>query len=72
MDRHENISEFRKLDIENLAQEISNYKSELFNLRFQMSTNQLKNPMRIKAVKKIVARISTIISERKPKEGGIN
>ena len=39
-------------------------KSELFNLRFQLATGQLDNPMRIKGVKKDIARIMTITKER--------
>ena len=38
-------------------------KAELFHLRFQHAINQLENPKRIKAVKKDIARISTIIKE---------
>ena len=40
------------------------YKKELFNLRFQQAINQLENPMRIKAVKKDIARINTILTEK--------
>jgi large subunit ribosomal protein L29 len=39
-------------------------KSELFNLRFQMATGQLDNPMRINSVKKDIARVKTIARER--------
>ena len=38
---------------------------ELFNLRFQNATNQLENPMRIGEVKKSIARIKTVMVERK-------
>jgi large subunit ribosomal protein L29 len=39
-------------------------KEELFNLRFQLATGQLDNPMRISAVRKDIARVKTIIRER--------
>jgi large subunit ribosomal protein L29 len=39
-------------------------KSELFNLRFQMATGQLDNPMRINSVKRDIARVKTIARER--------
>ena len=38
-------------------------KAELFNLRFQLATGQLENPMRIREVKKSIAQIKTIIRE---------
>ncbi|HAA64844.1 MAG TPA: 50S ribosomal protein L29, partial [Thermoanaerobacter sp.] len=39
-------------------------KAELFNLRFQLATGQLDNPMRIRDVRKTIARIKTILRER--------
>ena len=44
---------FRELSDEELQERVAEYKSELFNLRFQLATGQLENPMRIKEVKKI-------------------
>ena len=44
-------------------------KSELFNLRFQHAINQLDNPMRLKAVKKEIAIIKTIVRENEIKNG---
>ena len=38
-------------------------KQELFQLRFQLAINQLENPMRIKAVKKDIARVKTVLRE---------
>jgi large subunit ribosomal protein L29 len=46
-----------------LQDKLSDLKAELFNLRFQLAVNQLDNPMRIKAVKKDIARIMTVLSE---------
>ena len=47
-----------------LASKLVGLKDELFNLRFQLATGQLENPMRIKEVKKTIARIKTIQRER--------
>ena len=58
------VSEIRKMSSEDLSKKLSDFKSELLNLRFQLAINQLENPMRIKAVKKDVARIKTILNER--------
>ena len=44
-------------------------KTELFNLRFQHAINQLDNPMRLKAVKKEIAIIKTIVRENEIKNG---
>ena len=57
-------AEIRELSSAELAQKLSDLKSELFNLRFQHAINQLENPMRIKAVKKDIARIQTVINAR--------
>ena len=53
----------KKSDAE-LAQELVDAKKELFNLRFQNATNQLDNTSRIKEVRKNIARIQTIITEK--------
>ena len=53
--------EVRELSAVELNDKLTELKSELFNLRFQHAINQLDNPMRIKAVKKDIARIKTII-----------
>lgn len=46
-----------------MEQKVSGLKEELFNLRFQLATGQLENPMRIREVKKTIARIKTIQRE---------
>ena len=53
-------AEIRELSSAELDQKLSDLKSELLNLRFQHAINQLENPMRIKAVKKDIARVKTI------------
>ncbi|MGF7049776.1 large subunit ribosomal protein L29 [Paenibacillus sp. DS2015] len=57
-------SEFRNLTSTEIEQKISGFKEELFNLRFQLATGQLDNPMRIRDVRKEIARAKTIIHER--------
>ena len=52
--------DIRKKTTEELQKELVSLKEELFKLRFQQAINQLDNPMRIKAVKKDIARIKTI------------
>lgn len=56
--------EIRELTNEELSQKLSDLKGELFNLRFQLATGQLDNPMRIRDVRKSIARIKTILRER--------
>jgi large subunit ribosomal protein L29 len=52
---------------EDLAARLHDLKEELFNLRFQLATGQLENPMRIKEVRKSIAQIKTIIREEEIK-----
>ena len=56
-------SEVRQLSVNELNAKLKDLKQELFNLRFQQAINQLDNPMRIKAVKKDIARVNTILRE---------
>lgn len=51
-----------------LSQKLADLKGELFNLRFQLATGQLENPLRIRSVRKDIARIKTIIREREIKQ----
>ena len=56
-------SELRESSVEELEIMLKDLKEELFNLRFQLAINQLENPTRIKAVKKDIARVSTVLRE---------
>ena len=56
-------SELRDSSIEELAVKLKDLKEELFHLRFQLAINQLENSTRIKAVKKDIARVSTVMRE---------
>jgi large subunit ribosomal protein L29 len=58
------VSELRDLGDEDLVDRLESSKEELFNLRFQLATGQLDNPMRIRDVRHDVARILTILRER--------
>jgi len=60
-------SEIREKTQVELQKELSDLKSELFKLRFQLATNQLENPMKLKDVKKSIARVKTIMRERELK-----
>ncbi len=57
------LKELRQSTTQDLNVKLSDLKSELFNLRFQLATGQLENPMRIKQVKKSIAQIKTILRE---------
>jgi large subunit ribosomal protein L29 len=52
-----------------LQNKLSGLKEELFNLRFQVATGQLENPMRIRDVRKNIARIMTVMRENQLKTG---
>ncbi len=56
--------EVRQLSGKELDSKLLELKSELFNLRFQLATGQLDNPLRIKVVRKDIARVKTILRER--------
>ncbi|GIG54822.1 50S ribosomal protein L29 [Demequina activiva] len=57
-------SELDAMENERLAEELKKAKEELFNLRFQSATGQLESHGRLKAVKRDIARIYTILRER--------
>jgi large subunit ribosomal protein L29 len=57
-------SELRGLSVDELAQKEEDLRRELFNLRFQQATGEIENPMRIRTVRKDIARVLTIRSEK--------
>jgi large subunit ribosomal protein L29 len=57
-------AELRELPDQELRARLDAAKEELFNLRFQLATGQLDNPMRLRQVRREVARILTVIRER--------
>jgi large subunit ribosomal protein L29 len=58
------VREIRDLGEVELFEKLESLKEELFNLRFQLATGQLDNPMRIKQVRHEIARIFTVLRER--------
>ena len=59
-----NVKEIRDLSNEELEKEVKSLKEELYNLRFAQATGNLENPSRIKDIKKTIARIKTVLTER--------
>ena len=57
-------SEIKEMTLNEMQNKLADLREELFNLRFQHTVNQLDNPMRIKAVKKDIARVLTFIRQR--------
>lgn len=60
-------NKIREMSSNELEQKLLELKGELFNLRFQMATGQLENPMKVKDVKKSIARVKTVLRERELK-----
>lgn len=56
--------EIRQMSGNELDARLLELKTELFNLRFQLATGQLDNPLSIKLVRKDIARVKTILKER--------
>lgn len=61
------LQELRQGNPQDLNVKLGDLKAELFNLRFQLATGQLENPMRIREVKKSIAQIKTILREEELK-----
>ena len=62
--------ELRELTLEELDEQLAEAKAELFNLRFQLATNQLTNTSRLGEVRKDIARIRTVAREKALAEEG--
>lgn len=67
---NEVIKELKALSNEELEAKIKESKKELFDLRLQQSTGSLEKPSKIKELRKNVARMKTILNERKSENGG--
>lgn len=63
------INKIKEMSSPELEKELVELKNELFKLRFSLATNGLDNPIKIKEVKKDIARIKTFLKERELKEG---
>lgn len=59
------IDKIREMSSPDLEKELGELKTELFKLKFSLATNGLDNPMKIKEVKKDIAKINTVLTERK-------
>jgi len=57
-------NEIRRLSTEDLNLRVGELKEELFNLRFQLAVGQLENTARIRYVRKLIAQMKTILTER--------
>jgi large subunit ribosomal protein L29 len=58
------VQEIKDLNDTDLEKKLSDLKEELFNLRFQMTTGQLDNVMRLRDVKRSIARVKTVLRQR--------
>lgn len=58
------MEEIRKLSNEEIIKKIDEYGEELFNLRFRQATGNLEKPSRIRELRKLVARMKTVLKER--------
>ena len=58
------INKIKEMSSPELEKELSELKSELFKLRFSLATNGLDNPVKIREVKKDIARVKTVMRER--------
>ena len=67
------INKIKEMSSPELEKELGELKTELFKLQFSLATNTLDNPMKIRDVKKDIARINTVLTERKIAEKkGVN
>jgi len=57
-------SDLREFNLDELMEKLNQARAEFFNLRFQLATGQLDNPMRLRKVRKEIARIQTVIREK--------
>jgi large subunit ribosomal protein L29 len=60
------IVDFRGMDAEKLVDQLANLKKEQFNLRFQQATGQLQSTARMGEVRDMIARIKTVLREKRP------
>ncbi len=58
------VRELRDLSVEELTEKATELKKELFNLRFQQAMGQIENPMRLRTLRKDIAKTKTILREK--------
>ena len=61
-------AELRELDYAELSEKLAEAKAELFNLRFQLATNQLDNTARLRTIRREIARLATLLREQELEE----
>ena len=59
------INKIKEMSLSDLQKELGELKTELFKLKFSLATNGLDNPMKIKEVKRDIAKLNTVLTERK-------
>ena len=60
-------AELREITLEELGRKEQDLRRELFNLRFQQATGEIENPMRIRTIRKEIARVLTVAGQKKEK-----
>ncbi|MBL8557087.1 MAG: 50S ribosomal protein L29 [Hyphomonadaceae bacterium] len=65
-DIRKQVNDFRAMDAEKLVDQLAQLKKEQFNLRFQQATGQLQSTARVGEVRDQIARIKTILREKRP------
>ena len=58
--------ELRDLSVEELKDKVEEFRGELFNLKFQLATGQIENPIRVRLVRRDIARVLTFLREKTP------
>ena len=61
-------NKLKEMSSQDLEKELGELKSELFKLRFSLATNGLDNPLKVKEVRRDIARIKTVLRERELKD----
>jgi large subunit ribosomal protein L29 len=61
------VSELREITVDELMKKEQDLRKELFNLRFQQATGEIENPMRIRTIRKDIARVLTVVTEKTTK-----
>ena len=60
-----NVEEIRSLETKEIENQVKDLKQQLFTLRFQHATGQLENPNELKKIRKTIARMLTVLEQRK-------
>jgi large subunit ribosomal protein L29 len=63
------VSQLRESTVDELLAKEQDLRKELFNLRFQQATGEIENPMRIRAIRKDIAKVLTLVTEKQKKSG---